>query len=179
MKVWLIGLRIFAALSVLTGVIYPLIVTGIGEIFMAEKANGSLVKVGNIVIGSELIAQKFEKDVYFWPRPSATDYNGVSSGGSNQSVTNPALEKFVINRKAQGFSGEMLYSSGSGLDPEISPSAAEAQVDRIISARALSAEQRALVLSLIQYYTQGRQWGFLGEPRVNVLKLNRALDKNL
>lgn len=177
MKTWLIGFRIFFSLSVLTGIVYPLIVTGVSETFIANKANGSLLKVGDTVVGSELMAQKFEKEVYFWVRPSATDYNGVSSGGSNQSVTNSELAKSVQGRNAHGLKREMLYSSGSGLDPEISPAAAEAQVDRVVLARGLSGGQRAVVLSMIQYYTQGRQWGFLGEPRVNVLKLNMALDE--
>lgn len=176
MKTWLVGLRVFIVLSILTGVVYPLIVTGVSETLMAKQANGSLLKVGDVVVGSELLAQKFEKNEYFWPRPSATDYNGTSSGAGNQSVTNPDLAKAVNGRKANGLKDEMLYSSGSGLDPEISPAAAEAQIDRVMLARGLSGEQRAVVLSMIQYYTQGPQWGFLGEPRVNVLKLNMALD---
>lgn len=179
MKTWIIGLRVFVALSILTGVIYPLMVTGVSETFMAQKSNGSLLKANNVVVGSELMAQKFEKNIYFWPRPSAVDYNGLSSGASNQAVRNADLVKAIEGRKAHGAQGDMLYASGSGLDPEITPAAAELQVERIVAARRLSEQQRALVLSMIQDYTQGRQWGFLGEPRVNVLKLNMALDKNL
>lgn len=179
MRTWMIGLRVFVSLSVLTGLIYPLVVTGIGETFFAQKSQGSLIKNNDVIVGSELVAQKFEKAVYFWPRPSSVDYNGTNSGASNQSVTSSTLLKSIQDRKALGQQGDMLFASGSGLDPEISPAAAEAQVERVVTARRLSDQQRALVLSLIRDYTQGRQWGFLGEPRVNVLKLNIALDKNL
>ncbi|QDK37597.1 potassium-transporting ATPase subunit KdpC [Bdellovibrio sp. NC01] len=176
MRTWLIGLRIFIALSLLTGLAYPFLMTGVGEAIFKRQVNGSLLERDGQVVGSELLAQKFTKKTYFWSRSSASDYSGTSASASNQAVANETLLKAVAERKAQGLSHDMLYASGSGLDPHISPEAALDQVDRISVERKLSASQRDVVLKLIKDYTEGRQWGFLGEPRVNVLKLNAALD---
>ncbi|MDG0818290.1 potassium-transporting ATPase subunit KdpC [Bdellovibrio svalbardensis] len=179
MKNLFIGIRIFVVLSVLTGVAYPLLITGIGQGLFSRQAGGSLIYQDNILVGSDLLAQKFQKKSYFWPRPSAADYNGSSSAASNQSVGNEALLKAVAERKTQGLTRDLLYASGSGLDPHISPAAANDQVERIVGERKLNLEQRDLVLKLVRDYTEARQWGFLGEPRVNVLKLNLALDTTL
>lgn len=179
MRNTIIAIRLFLVLTLITGVVYPLIVTGIGDVAFKKEADGSLLYKDGKLIGSELLAQKFQGKKYFWPRPSAADFNGSASGASNLSVGNEALEKTMAERKAQGATRDLLYASGSGLDPHISPEAAEDQVDRIIKERNLNSDQRDLVLKLIQDYTEGRQWGFLGEPRVNVLKLNVELDKAL
>ncbi|MNT48647.1 Potassium-transporting ATPase C chain [compost metagenome] len=143
------------------------------------QAKGSLIEKNGQIVGSELIAQKFVSPKYFWPRPSAGDYATVASGASNAGPTNESLKKAIAEREAQGTKDEMLYTSGSGLDPEISPASARRQLDRIVNERKLSQDQRSLVEHLIEAYTQGRQGGFLGEPRVNVLKLNLALDEKL
>lgn len=179
MKNWLIGLRIFIALSLLTGVAYPLLVTVVGEVGFAEQVRGSLVRKNGAIVGSALLAQKFQGKGYFWPRPSAVDYNGTASGASNMSPTNENLSKAIAERQGQGLTRDLLYASGSGLDPDISPEAARDQLARIAKERNLSETQTELVSQLVQEYTQGRQWGFLGEPRVNVLKLNLALDQKL
>ncbi len=179
MKNLFIGIRIFIVLSVLTGVAYPLLITGIGQAIFPHQAGGSLVYKEKNLVGSELLAQKFQKKSYFWVRPSAADFNGMNSAASNQSIGNEALLKAVAERKTQGLTRELLYASGSGLDPHISEGAALDQVPRIVEERKLNMEQRDLVLKLIRDYTEGRQWGFLGEPRVNVLKLNLSLDSTL
>ncbi|WP_413944638.1 K(+)-transporting ATPase subunit C [Bdellovibrio sp. HCB-162] len=179
MKNFIISIKIFIVLSLMTGVLYPLAVTGVGQLFFSYKANGSLLEKEGRPVGSELIAQKFVNPKYFWPRPSAGDYATVASGASNASPTSENLKKAVLQRKAQGLSHEMLFTSGSGLDPHISPEAAKDQVQRIVQERKLSQEQTVLVEKLIEDYTEGRQGGLLGEKRVNVLKLNLALDKQL
>jgi K+-transporting ATPase ATPase C chain len=172
-------MRVFIALSLITGIAYPLLVTGIGIVTFPDQVRGSLVKKNEVVVGSSLIAQKFIGNGYFRPRPSAVDYNGTGSGASNMSPTNEILKKAIAERQSQGLTREMLYASGSGLDPEISPEAAKDQVERIAKERKLSEEQTELVSRLVQEYTETRQWGFMGEPRVNVLKLNLALDQKL
>lgn len=179
MKNLWIGVRVFVVLSLITGVAYPLLIAGIGTAVFPEQVRGSLVEKNEKVVGSVLIAQKFVGQGYFWSRPSAVDYNGASSGASNMSPTNEALKKAVAERQSLGLTREMLYASGSGLDPEISPEAAKDQVERIAKERKLNAEQTELVSRLVQEYTESRQWGFMGEPRVNVLKLNLALDQKL
>lgn len=179
MKNFIVAFKIFVVLSVLTGVIYPLAVTGVGQVLFPRQAHGSLVEKEGHVIGSELIAQKFVNPKYFWPRPSAADYATVASGASNASPTSESLKKAVAERKAQDFTHEMLFTSGSGLDPHISPMAARDQVQRIAQERKLSKERTELVEKLIEEYTEGRQGGLLGEKRVNVLKLNLALDRQL
>src|SRR5581483_865495 len=168
------------------GVAYPLLVTGIAQVAFKHQANGSLIEKDGKVLGSELIGQPFSDPKYFWSRPSATSpqpYNGASSSGSNQGPTNPALKEAVEGRvKALRDAGgdpakpipvDLLTASGSGLDPHISPAAADYQVARIAKARSLP-EQR--VRELVAKHTEGRQLGILGEPVVNVLKLNLALD---
>lgn len=176
MKQLLQGIKIFIILSVLTGIIYPLAVTGLARVFFKNKAEGSII-TGNT--GSALVAQSFTEAKYFWPRPSAGDYNTMSSAASNLT---PVGEKVKANmleyrNKFQNEQGEtadeMLFTSGSGLDPHISPQSALYQAQRIASARGMQLEA---VNTLIKSHTEGRTFGFLGEERVNVLKLNIALD---
>lgn len=176
MKTFILSIRFLVVLTVLTGVLYPLAVTGIGQLFFKNETRGSLIFSGKDIIGSELIAQGFANPKYFWPRPSAAKYDGGSSGASNQSVNSAELLKTVREREAAGLVREGRFASASGLDPHISPEAAVAQVSRITKARALDANQSQRLLSLTRRFVQERQFGVLGEPRVNVLLLNLALD---
>jgi K+-transporting ATPase ATPase C chain len=176
----------FVALTLITGVAYPLAMTAIAQVLFAHQANGSLIVRNGTTIGSELIGQQFDDARYFWGRPSATSpipYNGAASTGSNFGPTNPAQLDAVRSRvdsvrnahpdQRQPVPVDLVTASGSGLDPHISPAAAAYQVRRVARARKLKEEQvRELVASL----TVGRTLGVLGEPRVNVLELNLALD---
>jgi potassium-transporting ATPase KdpC subunit len=181
------ALLIFVVLTVITGILYPLVVTGIAKVVFPSQAAGSLIQEGGKVVGSTLIGQPFSDPKYFWSRPSATSpqpYNAASSSGSNQGPTNPALSDGVKGRIEALHSADpgakaavpvdLVTASGSGLDPHISPAAAEYQVLRIAHTRGLP---EATVRQLVAEYTEGRQLGVLGEPRVNVLLLNLALDK--
>lgn len=181
------GLRMMAVLTVVTGLLYPAAVTGVAHVFFRRQAQGSLIQERGEVIGSELLAQKFTRDDYFWPRPSAAGsdgYDATSSGASNLGPTNPTLRDQVrtevekFRRRNPDFRGEvpvdMVTSSASGLDPDISPAAADAQSARIATARGVS---RREILSLIQAHTADRTLGLLGEPRVNVLLLNMDMDQ--
>lgn len=176
----------FLLLTLLTGVVYPLAVTGIGQVLFADEANGSLIPSGDQLLGSRLIGQPFSSPQYFFGRPSATapqPYNGAASSGSNQGPTNPALAAAVADRVAAlraldpgnkaPVPVDLATASGSGLDPHISPAAAEYQVARVARARK---RPEAEIRELVKQATQGRALGILGEPRVNVLKLNLALD---
>ncbi len=177
---------IFAVLTAFTGLAYPAVMTAFGQAAFHREANGSLIEVNGKVVGSALIGQQFDAPQYFWGRLSATSpmpYNAQSSGGSNLGPTNPALADEVKARiaalKAAGTDVskpvpvDLVTSSASGLDPEISPAAAAYQVERVANARHLSV---AAVEALVDRYTKGRQLGVFGEPRVNVLELNLALD---
>lgn len=175
----------FLALTVVTGVVYPLLVTLAAQTLFSYQANGSLIERDGTTVGSALIGQTFDDPKYFWSRPSATtpSYNAAASSGSNLGPTNPAQFDAVrgranVVRSSQPNSTmpipiDFVTASGSGLDPHISPAAAEFQVERIAKARAISP---ATVRTLVAQYTQGRTLGVLGEPRVNVLELNLALD---
>jgi K+-transporting ATPase ATPase C chain len=176
MKSFIAAFKLYVVLSVLTGLIYPLAVWGGARLFMKEKAEGSLVETGGKTAGSALVGQKFAADKYFHTRPSASDYDAMASGGSNLSLTSAALQAAVKERRAaQGGAGaaEMLFASGSGLDPHISPEAARAQCARVARARGAAESD---IISLVNSMTEKRQAGFLGEPRVNVLLLNMKLD---
>lgn len=174
------------ALTALTGFVYPVAVTGFSQLFFATKANGSLMTLDGRVSGSTLIGQPFSRPTYFWARPSATGpfpYNAASSSGSNLGPTNPALKEAVKGRiealrKAHGIGSgaipqDLVTASASGLDPHISPEAARYQAARVARARGLAVED---VLRLVERGTEGRFLGVLGEPRVNVLRLNLELD---
>jgi K+-transporting ATPase ATPase C chain len=164
-------------LTLLTGLIYPLVVTAIGFGLFPHTAGGSLLQRGDLVIGSTLIAQKVQSPRYFWPRPSAADFATVASGASNQGPISDALKQAVGDRRREwGDTApvELLTASGSGLDPDLSPTGAKYQAARIASERHLGVTE---VNSLIDKFTVGSQFGFLGETRVNVLTLNLALDR--
>jgi K+-transporting ATPase ATPase C chain len=191
MKTFLPAVRIFIVLTVLTGVVYPLVITGIAKAIFPKQAGGSLVTASGKIVGSELLAQRFGNDNYFWPRPSAgddgTNYATVASSASNLGPTSSNLIAAVQARLLAFQSAnqlntnalvpaEMVFASGSGLDPHISPTAARLQIERVASARKLSPEQRQSLSALVERSIEPPQLGFLGEPCVNVLKLNLALD---
>ena len=180
------SLMMLVLMTVITGIAYPLLVTGLALLVFPGQANGSLIVRDGKPIGSTLIGQSFTEPKYFWGRPSATSpqaNNGTSSGGSNIGPTNPALTDAVKQRIAALQAADpgnhapvpvdLVTSSGSGLDPEISPAAAQYQLARVAKARGLSNAQLSV---LVAQATSGRQLGLLGESRVNVLQLNLALD---
>ncbi len=179
------ALLLLVVLTVLTGVVYPLIVTGIAQLAFPRQANGSLVMAGESVAGSALLGQANDDPRYFQPRPSATGYGTLPSGGSNLAPTSVDLAAAVAQRAADfraanGLAAdaavptEMLFASGSGLDPHISPDAAWLQVARVAAARGLD---EAAVAALVEAHVEGPQLGIFGQPRVNVLLLNLALDE--
>ena len=180
------AISLFLLLSVITGILYPIAVTGISKAIFPDAAGGSLIVKDGKPVGSELIGQNFAEPKYFWGRPSATSpqpNNGMASGGSNLGPLNPALVDAVKGRvdalkaadpgNRMSIPADLVTASGSGLDPEISPAAAAYQIERIARIRKLKAET---VAALVAKNTAGRQLGLFGEPRVNVLKLNLALD---
>jgi potassium-transporting ATPase KdpC subunit len=186
MKPFKTALILFFFLAALTGVIYPVVVTVIGQLAFPEQAAGSLVRANDGAMqGSALIGQPFSDPKYFWPRPSATaDFpcNPMASGGSNLGPTNPELLKTVANRVKSmheaGMPGpvpsDLVLSSGSGLDPHISLEAAVFQIPGVARARGMAEAQ---VRRLVEEHLEDREWGFLGMPRLNVLMLNLALDR--
>ncbi|HEX4274972.1 MAG TPA: potassium-transporting ATPase subunit KdpC [Bryobacteraceae bacterium] len=171
-------------LTILTGILYPLAVTGIAQTIFRDRANGSLVERNGKPVGSEIIGQNFTKPEYFHPRPSQNSYDAANSGGSNLGPTNPALADRLKKDAAQfrkdnpSYTGaipaDAITASASGLDPEISPANALAQADRVAAARGASSDK---VRNLVGINIHGRELGVLGEPRVNVLKLNLMLDQ--
>jgi K+-transporting ATPase ATPase C chain len=180
------ALIVFVLLMLVTGVAYPVLVTGLGQAAFGRQANGSLVESDRRTVGSSLIGQPFSSPKYFWGRPSATGpqpYNAASSSGSNQGPLNPALEAAVRQRIAALRAADpgnrlpvpvdLVTASASGLDPHVSPAAAEFQVARVARERKVPPER---VRELVQAATEGRTFGILGEPRVNVLELNLSLD---
>jgi len=180
------AVSIFIVLTLLSGVAYPALVTGLAKLLFPAQASGSLIEKDGRIVGSALVGQPFSDPKYFWGRPSATapmPYNGGASGGSNQGPLNPALEDAAKARIAAlkesdpaqtaSIPVDLVTASGSGLDPHISPAAARWQAPRVARLRGLP---EARVVQLIEQHREGRQFGFLGEPRVNVLALNLALD---
>jgi potassium-transporting ATPase KdpC subunit len=180
---------VFVVLSVLVGVVYPLVVTGIAQIAFGSKADGSLIVRDGAGVGSALIGQSFEGRGYFHPRPSAAGggYDAMASGASNLGPGNPDLlgavaERKAAYRRANGLAAgervpvDAITGSGSGLDPHISPANARLQARRVAAARGVSLDR---VLRLVDDATEGRSLGFLGDPGVNVLELNLALDERL
>lgn len=177
----------FLLMTGLTGVIYPLAITLVANIVFPYQSRGSVLHDGDRLVGSELIGQPFTAPGYFWSRPSATGpvpYNAAASSGSNLGPLNPALQTAVQERVAHLRNGtasktipvpvDLVTASGSGLDPHISPAAADYQIARVANHRGISA---ADLKQLVTQHTEGRQWGLFGEPRVNVVKLNLALDQ--
>jgi K+-transporting ATPase ATPase C chain len=188
MKTLIISLKIFLFFTLLTGIIYPLFITGVAQFLFPVKANGSLVVKDNKMIGSELIGQQFDNPSYFSSRPSSVSYNPLPSGGSNYGLTNIKLKNLVIERKNRFIAfnqldsfivipSEMLFASASGLDPHISPESAVLQVGRIVKYRRYTAEQRKEVIMLIKNLTEDPQFHLLGQERINVFLLNLGLDK--
>jgi K+-transporting ATPase ATPase C chain len=182
MKNFVTAVRIFLVLTVITGLLYPLVVTGLAQAAFPRQANGSLIVHDGKTVGSELIGQPFSGPSYFWSRPSATTpaYNAAASSGSNLGPINPALldrVKADVARIQETGKGpvpvDLVTTSASGLDPHISPAAAFYQVERVATARHLDP---AAVRRLVQKHIEGRTFGLLGEPRVNVLRLNLDLD---
>ena len=180
------AITLFLLLSVITGIVYPLVVTGISRVVFPAAASGSLIVKDGKPVGSALIGQNFSDPGHFWGRPSATSpqpYNGTASAGSNQGPLNPALVDAVRGRidalraadpdNKLPIPADLVTASGSGLDPHISPAAAAYQVERVARARKLDP---AKVAELAARHTEGRQWGVFGVPRVNVLNLNLALE---
>ncbi len=183
MKNFKIGIKIFLILTVLTGVVYPIIVTSISQFFFKNKANGSIVYLNNKAVGSFLIGQPFENPKFFWPRPSSTlgfPYNALNSGSSNLGPTNPELvrrvEKLIEYLKSYGIKEPipscLVLASASGLDPDITPEAAYAQIPRISQYTKIPQHE---LKNLIDKSTKKRLFGFLGADRVNVLELNIKL----
>jgi K+-transporting ATPase ATPase C chain len=185
-KTLLQSVCVLLLLSILTGIVYPLIITGIAHLCCARQAGGSLIVRQGHVVGSSLMAQPFTDNKYFWPRPSATTpdpYDGLASGGSNLGPTNPAqIDAVKQNLQTLQQSDpsnsspvpvDLVTASGSGLDPDISPAAADYQLARVARTRGLDPSR---LRQLVAEHTDLRQWGLLGEPRVNVLELNLALD---
>jgi potassium-transporting ATPase KdpC subunit len=176
--------------TVIAGLMYPLAITVLAQLMFNHQANGSLVMKDGNLVGSELLAQQFTGTNYFWPRPSACSYGTgpsglVASGGSNLGPTSGALQTNVLNNAAAFRSGnnlatnapvpaDMVYASASGLDPHISPEAARLQISRVAASRGLKEDK---VKALVESFVEPPQWGFLGQERVNVLKLNLALDE--
>jgi potassium-transporting ATPase KdpC subunit len=176
---------VFAIMTILLGILYPLIVTGIAQMVFPYQANGSMVIRDQIETGSSLVGQANSDERYFWPRPSAISYDPLPSGASNEGPTSSALAELVRQRESEFRTAhqldlstpvpvEMLFASGSGLDPHISPQAARLQVERVSQTRGIAADR---VADLVEAHIEGSQWGFLGQPRVNVFMLNLALDE--
>jgi len=183
----IIALKFLLVMTVLTGILYPMVITGIAQVTYPSRSNGSLILKDGKIIGSELIGQKFDSSIYFWSRPSAIGYNPIPSGASNYGPTSDTLKKMVELRrqlfeqmnsiaKLSAIPKEMIFASGSGLDPHISPEAAYIQVERITEARHFTADQKEKLLEKLKRLTELPQFLFLGEERINVLILNLELD---
>jgi K+-transporting ATPase ATPase C chain len=180
------SLVMLLALTVVTGIVYPVLITVIAQVAFSRQANGSILQQGEKAVGSEWIGQSFSKPEYFWGRLSATSpvsYNAASSGGSNFGPLNPEFKKAAEAQiamlqkygSAKAVPVDLVTASGSGLDPHISIAAAEYQMERVAKARNMSEDS---IRGLVQQFTEERQFGILGEPRVNVLMLNMALDQH-
>jgi potassium-transporting ATPase KdpC subunit len=184
----IIALKFLLVMTILTGIFYPLLMTGIAQLSYPSKADGSLIMKDGKIVGSELIGQKFDSSIYFWSRPSAIGYNPIPSGASNYGPTSDTLKKLVTSRrdlfaKMNSIANvlvipkEMLFASGSGLDPHISPEAALMQIDRVVKSMHFDNSQKEKLLLKIKDLTEPPQYLFLGEKRINVLILNLELDK--
>jgi potassium-transporting ATPase KdpC subunit len=185
MKLIAQALKLFIILTVITGIIYPLLITVLGQSIFPNRANGSLISIDSKIVGSNLLGQKFREEKYFWPRPSAVDYNPLPSGGSNLGMTSALLRDSVMARKefwerTNPGSGvvpkDLLFASGSGLDPDISPDAARFQSNRVAHVRGLDNEGKKKLIELVEKHIKQPDFGIFGEPRINVLSLNLSLD---
>jgi len=181
------GLRLLGIMIILTGIIYPGLITLVTTLFFNDKAQGSLIEQNGVLIGSRLIGQNFESPEYFWSRPSVNSYDPLNSGGSNLGISNPLLKDKLIQRKQKFLKAnniendlyipsEMITASASGLDPHISPAAALLQADRIADARGMNHEKRDQLIKIINDLTEKRQFSLLGEPHINVFLLNLKID---
>jgi K+-transporting ATPase ATPase C chain len=183
----IIAIKFLLVMTILTGVIYPFLMTGLAQLIYPVRANGSLVMKDGKIAGSVLIGQKFDSIIYFWSRPSAIDYNPMPSGASNLGPTSDKLRKQVAERRrffatnnsiadTTAIPKEMLFASASGLDPHISPESALLQLKRVVMARDFDEVQIQKVKQLIKNKTNEPQFFLFGEPRINVFELNLALD---
>jgi potassium-transporting ATPase KdpC subunit len=183
-----ISIRLLILLTLITGIVYPLLITGLAQVFFHDEAEGSLIKRNGVIIGSELIGQEFDSAAYFRSRPSAVSYQTLPSGGSNLSWSDKRLNDLVTERKAAFLREnmlndttpipvEMLFASASGLDPHISPQAAFLQVERIAQARGFSEDQKQKLITLVTKKTEKTQYSLFGEERINVFLVNLELDK--
>jgi K+-transporting ATPase ATPase C chain len=182
MKILINNLKIFSFFIVLTGVIYPFFITLVSQTIFSNEANGSLISKNGKVVGSKLLAQEFKGKQYFWPRPSTANYDSSSSGASNLSPDSKALQEAIAKRATDNgldisSNDDLLYTSGSGLDPHISPESAERQINRIIEARHLDSGKALELKKLVENKIEDRQFGILGRARLNVLELNLLLDE--
>lgn len=178
---------LLVVITLIGGVLYPVGVAAIGQLIWQNKSSGSLVKEDGMFVGSELIAQRFTKPEYFWSRPSASGFSALPSGATNLGPTSAKLAKQIKDRRIAismankvleaDIPMDLLTSSGSGLDPHISAAAARLQVNRIALARRLDEKGKTTLVKLIDDHLEGRQWGILGEQRINVLSLNLGLDR--
>jgi len=187
-KIIITSIKFLLLMTIVTGIIYPFFIFGIAKIFFPVKSNGSLIEVNQIIIGSELIAQKFDSSTYFQSRPSAIDYQPMPSGASNfgptsrklkdisDSLRKAYLKKNMLSENTK-IPSDAIFSSGSGIDPHISPMNAFLQSGRISNERNYDTNKKKQLTELINRLTEKPQFGFLGEPRINVLKLNLELDK--
>ncbi len=188
MKSFINGLKLLILFTVMTGVFYPLFIFGIAHIFFPDKADGSIISLNGIPVGSRLIGQNFDSSIYFFSRPSEVLYNPLPSGGSNLGPTSKKLRDLVEKRKEEfirvnkigpntRIPPELLFASASGLDPHISAGAALLQVNRISEVRSFTFTQKQKLINLIHEHTEPPQLGIFGEERINVLLLNLDLDK--
>ena len=174
MKTLIRAIGFFFILTIIVGGIYPAMIYGVSQVLFKQQANGGMITHKEQLVGAELIGQEFTSDKYFWSRPSAAGYNATASTGSNYALTNADHQKAVKERQAKGLDYDLLTTSASGLDPHISPKAAHLQIARVAQAQNISPEE---LIKLVDSQVEERQWGFLGEQRVNVLKLNLELQK--
>jgi len=187
-KIFIQSLKIFLVMTLLTGIIYPLFISAAGQLFFSHQANGSLIVKDGIIIGSSLIGQKFADSGYFHPRPSAINYNPIPSGASNLGLSSALLQEQIRERKNEfretnlisdsiAIPSEMIFASGSGVDPHISKQAAQLQISRIVKARNLNELQSKKIIVLVDSLTESRQFGIFGCEVINVLELNIKLDE--
>jgi len=185
MKAFINSLKMLVIMIIITGILYPCFVTLTGKLLFNKKVRGSLVEVNGVVVGSELIGQNFSEDKYFVGRPSVVEYKSISGGASNKSVTDKTYQETLKNRydelskkfNIKDLPRELYTASGSGLDPHISKEGALVQLDSVAKARSFDHSKKEKLWELINNLTEKRSFGILGEERINVLKLNIALDK--